>query len=171
MKLGKREREGTRARQIGIDRRGTEVDVGAHLPKSWTVQKEKGTTSMYFDSSFILCSPQHEPNQLKIIPGTTAPACLWHVINFFFFFPLPSSPLPLLPLLLLLLLILYHPPTLVFSILFSSSLFLLVFSLGSVLSLSHTILLLFILPVFFFLPAFIYSIIFFFFSCLVPLSW
>lgn len=136
MKLGKREREGTRARQIGIDRRGTEVDVGAHLPKSWTVQKEKGTSSMYFDSSFILCSPQHEPNQLKIIPGTTAPACLWHVINFFFFFPLPSSPLPLLPLLLLLLLILYHPPTLVFSILFSSSLFLLVFSLGSVLSLS-----------------------------------
>lgn len=29
---------------------------------------------------------QHEPNQLKIIPGTTASAWLWHVINFLFFF-------------------------------------------------------------------------------------
>ena len=48
---------------------------------------------MYFDSSFILYSPQHEPNQLKIIPGTTAPASdfdmsLISSSSFLYFLPL-----------------------------------------------------------------------------------
>lgn len=75
----------------------TDVDVGAHLSK-FDCTKDGDSYTMYFDSSFILCSlsphPQHEPNQLKIILGTTASAWLWHVINFLFsLLFLCSSPL------------------------------------------------------------------------------